>query len=79
MTHIDKNSLKHFSVCFLLSLVGAYGLAFALGGSLCKEWDDKRSYGHWCWWDIFFDALGCVAGMSVHWLMFKSWDALTIS
>ena len=33
MTHIDKNSIKHFAICFLLSLVGAYGLAFALGGS----------------------------------------------
>ena len=33
MTHIDKNSIKHFTVCFFLSLIGAYGLAFALGGS----------------------------------------------
>lgn len=72
MNHIDKNSLKHFSVCFLLSLIGGYGMAFALGGSFCKEWMDKKSYGHWCWLDLLFDLLVCVAGLTVHWLIFKS-------
>lgn len=71
MTHIDKNSIKHFIVCFLLSIVGAYGTAFALGGSFCKEWYDKQSYGHWCWWDLFFDFLGCAVGMAVHFWIFK--------
>ena len=70
MTYIDKNSLKHFAVCFLLSLIGAYGMAFALGGSLCKEWMDKKSYGHWCWLDLLFDILGCAVGYSVHCLIF---------
>lgn len=74
MTHIDKNSLKHFLICFLLSLVGAYGVAFALGASICKEWRDKASYGHWCWLDLLFDFLGCVVGMTVHWCIFKKWN-----
>ena len=73
-THIDKNSIKHFSVCFILSLVGAYGASVALGASLTKEWYDKKSYGHWCWFDLAFDLLGIVAGMAVHWLVFKSWN-----
>lgn len=71
MTHIDKNSLKHFSVCFLLSLVGAYGMSAAIGASLTKEWYDKQSYGHWCWWDIFFDTIGCLLGYGIHYLIFK--------
>lgn len=71
MTHIDKNSIKHFSVCFLLSLIGGYGVAFALGCAITKERDDKRYYGHFCWWDIAFDLLGCSFGYLVHWLIFK--------
>ena len=72
MTHIDRNSIKHFAVCFLLSLIGGYGVAFALGCSVTKEWKDKKEQGHWCWWDIIFDTIGCVAGMSVHLWIFKS-------
>lgn len=37
MKHIDKNSIKHFSVCFLLSLIGAYGMSAAIGASLTKD------------------------------------------
>lgn len=74
MTHIDKNSLKHFAVCFLLSLVGAYGMSVAIGAALTKEWYDKKSYGHWCWLDLLFDFLGCAAGKAVHWWIFKKWN-----
>ena len=74
MTHIDKNSIKHFLVCFLLSLVGAYGMAVAFGASLCKEWYDKKSYGHWCWWDLLFDVLGCASGMAGHWWILREWN-----
>ena len=74
MTHIDKNSIKHFSICFLLSLVGAYGASFALGASLTKEYYDKKSYGHWCWWDLLFDFLGIVSGQALHLWILKSWD-----
>lgn len=69
MKHVDKNSLKHFGVCFLLSLLGLYGVAAAIGASLTKEWYDKQSYGHWCWVDLFFDTLGCLAGYSIRLLV----------
>lgn len=74
MTHIDKNSLKHFTVCFLLSSVGAYGMSVAIGASVTKEWYDKQSYGHWCWWDLLFDFLGCAFGIAVHWWIFRTWN-----
>ena len=66
MKHVDRNSLKHFTVCFLLSLIGTYGVAIAIGASLTKEYDDKKSYGHWCWVDLFFDGLGCITGYGLH-------------
>ena len=69
MKHIDKNSLKHFGVCLILSLLGTHGVAAAIGASLTKEWYDKQSYGHWCWVDLFFDTLGCVVGYAIHCLL----------
>ena len=72
MKHVDKNSIKHFGVCALLSLLGTHGVAVAIGTAVAKEYCDKKSYGHWCWLDILFDILGCVAGLTVHWLIFKS-------
>lgn len=74
MVHIDKNSIKHFFVCFLLSLIGAYGMSVAIGAALTKEWYDKQSYGHWCWFDLLFDFLGCAGGMAVHWWVFRTWN-----
>lgn len=74
MTHIDLSSLKHFSVCFLLSLAGGYGTAIAIGAAVTKEYCDRKSYGHWCWLDLLFDILGCASGMAVHWWIFKSWN-----
>lgn len=71
MNHIDKDSIKHFSVCFLLSLVGAYGMSVAIGAAITKEYCDKQSYGHWCWWDILFDTLGCILGYGTRYLIFK--------
>lgn len=71
MTHIDKNSIKHFGACFLLSLCGLYGVCIATGAALTKEYCDKQSYGHWCWWDILFDTLGCLLGYGTHCLIFK--------
>ena len=70
MKHIDKNSFKHFAVCFLLSLTGLYGVAMAIGASLTKEWCDKTYYKHWCWLDLLFDGLGCSVGYVLHWLVF---------
>ena len=74
MTHIDQNSIKHFSVCILLSLIGGYGVAFALGASICKEWKDKKERNHWCWLDLLFDFLGCAVGMATHLWVFQSWN-----
>ena len=74
MAHIDKNSIKHFGACFLLSLCGLYGVCIAIGAALTKEWYDKQSYGHWCWFDLLFDFLGCASGMGIHWWIFKSWN-----
>lgn len=71
MTHIDNNSIKHFGACFLLSLCGLYGVCIAIGAALTKEYYDKQSYGHWCWWDILFDTLGCILGYGTHYLIFK--------
>ena len=47
MTHIDKNSIKHFLVCFILSLFGLKGVCIAIGAAVTKERDDKKAYGHW--------------------------------
>lgn len=75
MVHIDNNSIKHFAVCFLLSLVGAYGMSVAIGASVTREYDNSKTKGnHWCWWDILFDILGCSGGMAVHWCIFKKWN-----
>lgn len=71
MKHVDTNSIKHFSVCFILSLFGLYGVSTAIGASLTKEYYDKKTYGHWCWIDLLFDALGCAAGYGIHYLIFK--------
>jgi uncharacterized protein YfiM (DUF2279 family) len=71
MKHIDTNSIKHFGVCFILSLLGLYGVSAAIGASLTKEYYDKKTYGHWCWVDLLFDALGCAAGYGIHYLIFK--------
>ena len=75
MAHIDKNSIKHVFVCFLLSLVGAYGMCVAVGASITREYDNSKAKGnHWCWWDIIFDTIVCVAGMATHLWIFKSWN-----
>ena len=71
MTHIDKNSLKHFGICYLLSLEGEHGVCVAIGAAITKEYCDKQSYGHWCWWDILFDSLGCILGYGTRCLIFK--------
>lgn len=71
MTHIDKNSIKHFGICYLLSLEGEHGVCVAIGASLTKEYYDKKTYGHWCWLDILFDTLGCILGYGTRCLIFK--------
>lgn len=74
MPHNDKNSLKHFSVCFILSLIGAYGMSVAIGAAITKEYCDYKYYKYWCWLDLLFDFLGCASGMGIHWWIFKAWN-----
>ena len=76
MTHIDKNSIKHFFVGFLPSAVGGlYGVSFATGAGLTREYDNSHKKGnHFCWWDLLFDFLGMSCGQAVHLLIFKSWN-----
>lgn len=57
--HVDKSSVKHFTVCFLAAIIST---EFSLGLAVGKEVGDKLNYGHWCWWDIVFDVLGAVLG-----------------
>ena len=58
-----------------LIIGGAFGLGVAIGASLTREYDGKQFYGHWCWWDIFFDVLGQLLGIGiialVDWLILK--------
>lgn len=62
--HIDKNSILHFGVNFILSFIGGfYGASAALGASITKEWCDKKYGGHICGADIVFDILGISSGL----------------
>lgn len=64
--HIDKNSIKHFLICFGLSaLFGRTGAGAAVGSGLYKEYTDLTEawYHHWCWWDVTFDILGAILGL----------------
>jgi hypothetical protein len=70
--HVDKNSIKHFIVCYWLSAsLGIEGASLALGASITKEWCDKLYAGHWCWWDLSFDMMGIAFGILTHYLFFK--------
>ncbi|WP_129616526.1 hypothetical protein [Bacteroides cellulosilyticus] len=61
---IEKDKVKHFSVCFLItSLAGVYGVCLATGASLGKEYGDKNAPGNcWSWADLLADALGIIVG-----------------
>lgn len=58
-----------------LIIGGAFGFGVGVGASITREYDGKQFYGHWCWWDIFFDVLGQLLGISmialVAWLILK--------
>lgn len=72
--HIDNNSILHFCINMLLSALGGIqygGVQAAAAASVTKEWFDKQSYGHWCWWDVVFDILGISVGEVIHYIVFK--------
>lgn len=59
-----KDKPKHIGVCLVLAVLCP---PLAVCAALCKEWMDKKSYGHWCWWDIAADAVGVAVGTGVWW------------
>lgn len=64
--HIDKNSIIHFCVCFTPSvLAGIIGASYALYEGIKKENSDD----HFCWWDLFFDLLGIILGLCIHFIL----------
>lgn len=61
---------------FLGCLIGLFfGIGISIGASLTREYDGKQFGGHWCWWDIFFDAIGLLTGTGlmvlIGWLIWK--------
>lgn len=68
---IAKDKIKHFSVCFLVSLTGGiYGVLFAAGLSFGKEEGDRMAQGnHWCWYDLLADTLGVCFGYGLNFLI----------
>lgn len=38
----------------------ATGIGVGIGASLTREYDGLQFYGHWCWVDLLFDALGII-------------------
>ena len=64
---IEKDKVMHFGVCFIISLVlGIYGVAFASGLAIGKEYGDYKADGDvWSWYDLLADAAGIVAGFVI--------------
>ena len=61
---MEKDKILHFLVCFVAAI---FFPMFSLGLALGKEYGDSKAPGnHWCWWDIFADAIGLVAGTILH-------------
>lgn len=60
---IGTDKWKHFGINYAIcALLGNYGVPFALGASLGKEYGDKMSPGNkWDWKDILADLAGIVA------------------
>lgn len=65
---MQKDKLKHFAysllAAFLVGLINPiYGVCFASGLGIGKEYGDSKSPGNrWSWGDILADALGIISG-----------------
>ena len=71
LTGIRPDLFLHFGACFIPSLFGLYGVAFALGLGIGKEYGDSQAIGNkWEWIDILADVLGCGAGLGLHYIIF---------
>jgi len=61
-----KDKILHFGVCFFFSLFGLYGVAFAGGLAIGKEYGDSKASGNtWSWGDILADVLGMAVGFGL--------------
>jgi len=68
---LKKDKILHFVCCLIPSLIGWYGVAFAAGAALTKEYDDSREHGNtWSWGDIIADVAGIGSGIGIHLLIF---------
>ena len=65
---IGTDKWKHFGINYAIcALLGDYGVPFALGVSLGKEYGDEMSpCNKWDWKDILADLAGIVAGYLTH-------------
>ena len=60
---IRADLLLHFGCCFIPSLFGYYGAAFALVLGIGKEYGDSRAKNNkWDWLDILADYMGLFIG-----------------
>ena len=67
---IRADLLLHFGCCFIPSLLGYYGAAFALGLGIGKEYGDSRAINNkWDWFDILADLIGILAGLIINYLI----------
>ena len=67
---IRADLLLHFGCCFIPSLFGYYGAAFALGLGIGKEYGDSRAINNkWDWLDILADLIGILAGLIINHLI----------
>ena len=72
LTGIRPDLFLHFGACFAPSIFGLYGVAFALGLGIGKEYGDSKAAGNkWDWLDIVADVAGCAVGYLIHYLIFK--------
>lgn len=79
MKHIDK--LYHFAVCMVtMAVLAAWMMPFPLAVIITfflafgKELYDRSSYGHFCWYDILADAIGCIVGALIAiWIGVANW------
>ena len=63
---MKKDKILHFFACLIPSLFGLYGVSFAAGLALGKEYGDSKSSGNkWSWGDILADILGMVVGFGL--------------
>jgi len=68
---LKKDKILHFVCCLIPSLIGWYGVAFAAGLAIGKEYGDSKASGNtWSWGDIIADVVGIAAGIGIHLLIF---------